>query len=315
MSQSHPVLSVRNLSKVFKSKNPFLAVDDISFDLMQGEILGLLGPNGAGKTTTIQMLLSTLKPTSGSIVYFGKDFKKYRSEILNDVVFASTYISLPYTLTVEQNLNVFGKLYGIGSKELQTRRNELLERFGILSKLKMPVSTLSAGQTTRLVLVKAFMTKPKIALLDEPTASLDPDISKDIISFVLEQRDKEGISILFTSHNMSEVAEVSDRVLFLQNGRIIANDEPRNLAKSASKSRIELILDESADKVISVAKSLSIIFSHEHKRFTFEIDEQQIAPFLLELAKHHIIYSGIKIFEPTLEDYFLKMVNENKKSV
>jgi ABC-2 type transport system ATP-binding protein len=167
MQQQNTVLSVKNLCKTYKGKEPFTAVDDISFDLKEGEILGLLGANGAGKTTTIQMLMSTLKPSSGSILYFGKDFQKNRSEILSSVVFASTYVSLPWTLTIEQNLTVFGRLYGLADDELKKRRNELLDRFGILSKLKSKVSSLSAGQITRLVLAKAFMMKPKVALLDQ----------------------------------------------------------------------------------------------------------------------------------------------------
>src|ERR1700722_11123336 len=213
-----PILSVKKLSKVYPGKKRFVAVDEISFNLAEGEILGLLGPNGAGKTTTIQMLLSTLKPSSGSILYFGKDFFTHRSEILKQVVFASTYVSLPWLLTVEQNLKVFGMLYGIPVNEIARRVDPLLEMFGIIEKKKVTVSKLSAGQITRLMMVKAFMVRPEIVFIDEPTASLDPDIAHDVCQFVLEQRDKYGTSILYTSHNMAEVAEVCDRVLFLQNG-------------------------------------------------------------------------------------------------
>jgi ABC-2 type transport system ATP-binding protein len=130
------VLSVKNLKKVYPGKIPFIAVSGISFDLKEGEILGLLGSNGAGKTTTIQMLLSTLKPTSGSIEYFGKDFFKHRSEILTHVAFASTYVSLPWMLTVDQNLEVFGRLYGLTEAERKERTEPLLERFGIAAKRK-----------------------------------------------------------------------------------------------------------------------------------------------------------------------------------
>src|SRR5690242_9373559 len=163
-------LTVRDLKKIYKGKVPFIAVQGISFDLQKGEILGLLGANGAGKTTTIQMLLSTLKPTSGSIVYFGKDFFAHRSATLKQVSFASTYVSLPWKLTIEQNLKVFGRLYEMSDEEIRYA-DVLLDRFGILHKKQIPLAKLSAGQVTRLMLVKAFMTKPKIALLDEPTAS------------------------------------------------------------------------------------------------------------------------------------------------
>ena len=313
MDQHSPVLSVKNLRKVFKGHTPFLAVNDISFELKKGEILGLLGANGAGKTTTIQMLLSTLKPTSGSIFYFGKDFSKYRSDILSEVAFASTYISLPWTLTIEQNLNVFGRLYGLEDKELQKRRDELLDRFGILDKLYTRVSSLSAGQITRLMLAKAFMMKPKIALLDEPTASLDPDIAKDIIKFVLEQQEKEGVSILFTSHNMMEVAEVCDRILFLQNGSIIADDTPESLAKSAATSKVELVISENMNHALEIVQHFNLHFSLEHRTLSLDLDEAHIAHVLHAFASAGIFYSGIQIHQPTLEDFFMKMVKENRK--
>ncbi len=302
------VLKVENLRKVFRGKEPFLAVDDISFELQQGEILGLLGANGAGKTTTIQMLLSTLKPTFGSIFYFGKDFSKHRSEILNQVAFASTYVSLPYTLTIEHNLIVFGRLYGLSDQEIRDRGNLLLDRFGILNKLKSRVSSLSAGQITRLVLVKAFMMKPKIALLDEPTASLDPDIAKDVIHFVLEQQQKENVSILFTSHNMIEVSEVCDRILFMQSGRIIANDTPENLAKSVSNSKMQLVIPNMMDVAIAVCNQLGFTYSLDHRTLTLNIEERKVAFMLAELARRDVLYTGIQIMQPTLEDYFMKMV-------
>jgi len=305
------VLAVRNLRKVYKTnKTSFVAVDDVSFDLAPGEILGLLGPNGAGKTTTIQLLLSTLKPTSGSIHYFGKDFFKYRSEILNDVVFASTYVSLPYTLTVSQNLDIFGRLYGISGKELVTRIDPLLDRFGLLDKKKNRVATLSAGQVTRLMLVKAFMVRPKIVLLDEPTASLDPDIAQEVCQFVLEQRDTHGTSILITSHNMTEVSELCDRVLFLKNGKIIADDLPDRLARSVSRCRMQLVIVDGVKRTQAVADMLQMPYRLDHKMIEITLDESEIANLLQNLAARAVVYTSIAIIQPTLEDYFLKMVGK-----
>lgn len=309
------VLSVRDLKKVFpgKQKN-FIPVDGISFDLHEGEILGLLGPNGAGKTTTIHMLMSTLKPTSGSIVYFGKDFFKHRSEVLRHVVFASTYVSLPWNLTVEQNLKVFGRLYGVPSAEIPIRMDELLDRFGILKKKKSMVSRLSSGQVTRLMLVKAFMMRPKIVLLDEPTASLDPDIAKDVCQFVLQQRDLYGISILFTSHNMAEVAELCDRVLFLQNGKIIANDVPETLAKSVTSSKVTLLIGDGLKRAVSIAERLQMPYAVDHRSIELKLDEGQIARLLTDLAEAGVSYTNIDILQPTLEDYFLHMATKSKKN-
>ncbi len=307
------VLSVKDLKKVYPGKIPFIAVGGISFDLREGEILGLLGSNGAGKTTTIQMLLSTLKPTSGSIEYFGQDFFSHRSDILKHVAFASTYVSLPWQLTVDQNLEVFGRLYGLTKDERKERTEPLLERFGIASKRKSFVSMLSAGQITRLMLVKAFMIRPKVALLDEPTASLDPDIAKDVIEFVFEQRDQFGTSILYTSHNMSEVAEVCDRVLFLKQGKIVADDVPGNLAKSVSTSRIRLQVGDGMKRTVAVAERLKLKFEIDHRTIELELDESQIAALLTALAEAGVIYTNIDILQPTLEDYFLHMVGKGEK--
>jgi ABC-2 type transport system ATP-binding protein len=304
------ILSVKKLTKKFPGKPPMTAVDEISFDLKKGEILGLLGPNGAGKTTTIHMLLGTLTYTSGNIVYFGKDFSKNRSEILQNVVFASTYVNLPWKLTVEQNLEVFGRIYGLSGPEIKKRRLPLLERFGIADKLKSTVTQLSAGQLTRLILVKAFLVRPLIALLDEPTASLDPDMAKEVCSFLLEQREKEGTSMLFTSHKMDEVAELCDRILFLQAGKIIADDVPENLVKTISHSRLELVILEGMEKAIAIAQEKKISFKSDHRLIELEMEDALIAPFLIELAKANIHYTTIRINQPTLEDYFLKMVKK-----
>lgn len=307
--KKEPVLSVRDLRKVYhRKKQSFVAVDSISFDLHHGEILGLLGSNGAGKTTTIQMLLSTLKPSSGSILYFGKDFFKHRSEILKSVVFASTYISLPWMLTVKQNLEVFGRLYGIKASELSLRMDPLLERFGILGKKNEPVSQLSAGQITRLILVKAFMIAPKVVLLDEPTASLDPDIAQDVCQFILEQRDKLGTSILFTSHNMAEVSEVCDRVLFMQNGKIVADGDPERLAYSVSSCSVQLLVGDGMKRTAAIAEKLGMKYRIEHRTIEIQLDESQIAHLLNSLAMAGVSYTNINIIQPTLEDYFLHMV-------
>ncbi len=307
-----PVLSVKGLKKTYQGYKPFLAVDDISFDVQQGEILGLLGPNGAGKTTTIQMLMGTLTPSGGSIEYFGLDFVKHRSEILKKVVFASTYVSLPWNLTVKQNLEVFGRLYGLSGKKLRQRRDMLLERFGIHKKKKDTVASLSSGQITRLMLVKAFMVEPKVVLLDEPTASLDPDIAKDVCQFVLEQRDKEGVSILFTSHNLGEVAEICDRVLFLRSGKIIADDVPEKLARSAGVSTIQLMVGDGLKRTVKIADLLRVPYKLEHRSIELKLDEGQIAQFLNELAKIGVSYTNINIVQPTLEDYFLQVAAQSK---
>jgi len=231
MSQT-PVLTVSNLVKTFPSTDGgvFTAVNNISFTLHHGEILGLLGPNGAGKTSTIQMLLSTLTATSGEVAYFGKNFFKHRSDCLQSVGFASTYVSMPGNFTVMNNLMLHGRLYGLGGRALKKTIEKYLTIFGVLDVGNQNTKTLSAGQKTRVMLVKAFMTQPKIVLLDEPTASLDPDIAYQVRQFIMQQQRELRVSILLTSHNMDEVTEMCDRVLVMQAGSIVADDSPAALA-------------------------------------------------------------------------------------
>lgn len=304
------VLSVKNLRKIYRGKPTYVAVDGISFDLKKGEILGLLGPNGSGKTTTIQMLLGTLTSTSGSILYFGKDFAKHRTEVLQQISFASTYASLPWILTIRENLEVFGALYGMSRKESAKKFDPLLERFGIYEKREKRVSSLSAGQITRLVLVKALFIDPKIVLLDEPTASLDPDIASDICSFLLEQRAKKGISVLFTSHKMAEVMEICDRTIFLKRGKIIANDLPKNLAKSVSKYRVKLVILDGMKRLVKNMKEHSFKHIVNDRNVEVTLDEEKIPGFLHFLSATGIVYTNIKIEEPSLEDFFLQMAKK-----
>lgn len=304
------VLEISSLTKVFEGKPNFTAVNQISFDLKRGEILGFLGPNGSGKTTTIQMLLGILTPSSGSIQYFGKDFATHRSEILESVSFASTYTSLPWALTVEENLKVYGMLHGLKAKESVRRFCPLLERFGILSKLREKVANLSAGQITRLMLVKAFFVDPKIALLDEPTASLDPEISKEICDFLLEQREKTNLSILFTSHKMDEATILCDRVIFLKQGKIIANGLPKELAEEVSGYKLKLTLTEGLDAVVALVKQNNYPYTTHHQSIELTLNAQDIPPFLLSIAKQGISYTQVNIQEPSLEDYFLSIARK-----
>lgn len=307
------VLKVRDLTKCYPGTPPYLAVNRISFDLKKGEILGFLGPNGSGKTTTIQMLLGTLLTTSGTIHYFDRDFFLHREEVLQSISFASTYLSLPYILTLAENLEVLGFLYGLSRKESRRRFDPLLERFGIARYRNERVSVLSAGQVTRLMMVKAFFIDPKIVLLDEPTASLDPDISRDICEFLLEQREKTGLSILFTSHKMEEVAQVCDRVIFLDRGKIIADDVPENLAKKNAFFRVHLVILEDIQKAIDIAHQSKYLCKNDHRTIDVEMEETQIPHYLQNLSKANVIYSGIQIEEPSLDDYFLKVARKSRE--
>lgn len=231
---TNPVLKVSKLTKRFGN---FTAVDGVSFDIHPGEILGLLGPNGAGKTTTIQMLLGVVTPTSGSIEAFGLDLFTHREAVLQQINFSSTYIAMPQSLTVEENLWVVARLYGV---------TDIADRVGqIVAKLEMKefrqkvTRKLSSGQLTRLTLAKALLTGPRLLFLDEPTASLDPDIAHKIRSILKEEQRSSGLSILYTSHNMREMEEMSDRIIFLQRGRLVAEGTAQAIIERFGKADLE----------------------------------------------------------------------------
>lgn len=305
------ILAVDHLTKVFspltRSDKPFVAVDGISFTIKPGEILGLLGPNGAGKSTTIAMLLGILTPTSGTITYFGHELETHRSEILQDVTFASTYIKMPWRLTVLENLRVYGLMYGVSGSVFEKRAQKFLTNFGVWEQRHKTMNNLSAGQTTRIMLAKAFIPHPRVVLLDEPTASLDPDIAHEVRRFVKEQQKEYGTTMLYTSHNMDEVADVCDRVMFLKSGRIVASDTPENLASSISVSRMRLVVRDGLKRTERLAREQGYESIIDGREIEIAVDEQQIAAFLSTLAKHDIEYTQISIAKPSLEDYFLTM--------
>lgn len=301
------VLEVKNLTKKFGN---FTAVDNISFSMEEGEILGFLGPNGAGKTTTIQMLLGVLTPTSGSISYFGKELLLHREEILEKISFSSTYTNLPWYLTVRENLTSLSYLYDIENRK--QRVEKLVETFHLEKLINKSIGQLSAGQITRVNIAKAFLNSPKILLLDEPTASLDPDVASYIREFLLTEKEKFHISIVFTSHNMTEVEELCDRVVFINHGRIIANDTPDKLTRSIEISHIELIVKQKKEALLSFCTKEKLPHQTIGKYVVrIDVKERQIPEFLRQIMEKGIIYDEISIDKPTLEDYFLEMSGKN----
>ncbi len=229
-----PVLTVRDLVKDF---GDFRAVDGISFELGQGEILGLLGPNGAGKTTMMNMLLGLVSATTGSIRIFGKSLEKDRIEILRRMNFSSAYTSLPGNLLVRQNLTVFALLYGL--KDCRRRVRETMERFGVTELAERTTGHLSAGEATRVNLCKAFLNRPELLLLDEPTASLDPDVVDKVRTLIRETQRESGTSIIYTSHNMQDIEFVCDRVIFMHRGRLIRMGTPAEVKASFASASLE----------------------------------------------------------------------------
>lgn len=288
-----------------------MAVDSISFDLKEGEILGLLGPNGAGKTTTIQMLLGILTPTSGSIEYFGKDLLKHREEILDQVNFSTTYTNLPWIMTVSECLTFVSYLYAI--KDRKKRIKEIVETFDLEKLLNKKIASLSSGQNTRVNLAKSFINKPRVLLLDEPTASLDPETANMVRKVLLREQKEFGISIILTSHNMNEVETVCNRVIFINEGKVVANDTPQTLAKSIKISHLELRFDEKIDEVAKLLEGRKLKYKRENKYLTIDINETEIPDILKNLIDRKLTYAEISIEKPSLEDYFLENVKIERK--
>lgn len=228
------VLFINDLRKEYGGR---VAVDGVSFDVGPNEIVGLLGPNGAGKTTTINMVLGVLEPTSGTIRIEGLDIAKNRSRAVEKTNFAAVYAPLPGNLTVYQNLRIFGLLYGV--KSLSGRIGTLLEQFDLIAFRDMKCGVLSSGEQTRAGLAKAMLNSPRLLLLDEPTASLDPATAQDIRTKIRTFATQGTGGILWTSHNMYEVEDICDRVLFLSRGRILLEGNPKTLPREYGKNTLE----------------------------------------------------------------------------
>ncbi len=233
----HAGAQVLSVSRLCKTYGQTVAVDGISFQVARNEIVGLLGPNGAGKTTTINMILGILSPTSGAIYVEGLDVATHRARALACTNFAAVYAPLPGNLTVAQNLRIFGMIYAV--KDLAARVEELLRQFDLVRFRDRKSGVLSSGEQTRLCLAKAMLNRPQLLLLDEPTASLDPASARDIRAKIRDFAVQGTGGVLWTSHNMYEVQDVCDRVLFLSRGKILLEGDPRRLPQEHGKRNLE----------------------------------------------------------------------------
>ncbi len=234
MSSESPILEADRLVKKF---DDFTALDGLTFSVAPGEALGLLGVNGAGKTTAMNLILGLTTPTSGTVRMFGLELWKHRIEILRQVNFSSAYTSLPSNLLVWQNLLVFAKLYGVANPK--ERIAELLELLDITHLRKSVTGRLSAGESTRVNLAKALLNKPRLLLLDEPTASLDPDIADRVRKLLRKLQKENGLTVLYTSHNMRDIEEVCDRLIFLHGGKVLAEGTPGQVHEKFHRSSLE----------------------------------------------------------------------------
>jgi len=301
------IFQAKNLVKRF---GQFTAVDGVSFALGKGEILGLLGRNGAGKTTTLQMALGALTPTAGEILYFGKDLIKHRQEILERVNFSSTYTFLPYDLRVWESLNYTSFLYDISDRKAKIR--EVIQSFKLEDLAQKQFSELSAGQKTRVNLAKAFLNSPEVLLLDEPTASMDPATADEVRKFILKKREEENISVIFTSHNMAEIEEVCDRVIFIDHGKILSEGTPKELAGSLDETTVKFLPKGDNQKFLKAVTGSPFTVSVSGNLVVFTITEKEVAGVFRLVSEKGLEYREVSIEHSDLEDYFVKHFGEEK---
>ena len=228
------IIEIKELKKVF---NKTIAVDNLNFEIQKGKIIGLLGPNGCGKSTTIGMMLGLIKPTSGSVIINNMNIENNRTKLLEKMNFISPYVELPKKLTVEENLKVYARLYGV--KNLKEKIDNLLEKLNLIEFKSRKTGELSSGQKNRVSLAKALINDPEILLLDEPTASLDPDVGDYIRSFIENFVSNKGSTILLASHNMNEVERLCHEVMMMKNGKIIDRGTSSDLINKHGRKNLE----------------------------------------------------------------------------
>ena len=227
-------IEISNLNKQYKKA---FAVKNVSFKISKGKTIGLLGPNGCGKSTTIGMMLGLIKPTSGNVLINGKNIEGNRTSLLEKMNFISPYIELPKKLSIEENLQVYGRLYGVVN--LKNKILELMEMLKLVDLRKRKTGELSSGQKNRVSLAKALINDPEILLLDEPTASLDPDVGDYIRTYIEDFASKKGTTILLASHNMNEVERLCDEVMMMKNGKIIDQGKSSDLISNHGRKNLE----------------------------------------------------------------------------
>jgi ABC-2 type transport system ATP-binding protein len=291
------------LTKLYGS---FRAVDGVSFNVQRGKIVGLLGPNGAGKTTTIQMLVGITLPDDGTIHYFGQDLQRHREWCLQRINFSSSYNNLQGRITVWENLVVYARLYRVAQPEQKI--HDLGRYFGIDDLMGQRFLTLSAGQRTRVNLTKALLNDPEVLLMDEPTASLDPDIADRTLSLIESLRASRDLAIVYTSHQMEEVTRICDEVIFLDRGHIVAQDTPASLTKRIANSQLRISFVGDAQGVVDALRS-----SYPDVKFPsaseviVTTDTARVPAAILAIASSGVEIRDVDIKKPTLEDVFLQI--------
>lgn len=304
---SEVVLKVEKLTKDYGA---YRAVDSISFEIKRGQVLGLLGANGAGKTTTIQMLVGITNYSAGRVFYFGQDFAAHRQNSLQRINATSAYNTLLGRITVRENLMTFAGLYQVSNR--QAKIAELLDKFEIGHLAGELYTNLSAGERTRVNLAKSLLNDPELILMDEPTASLDPDIADKTLTWIEELRASNNLSILFTSHNMAEVERICDEVIFLEKGKIVSRGAPSD--HTGKMNEVQVILNFKGDEAKLDELLAQHKFAHEisGKEVAIKTTKEQAAEAISLISQAGFKLTDTEIKKPTLEQVFLDIARRKR---
>lgn len=314
-----PIIRLKNLTKVFDGKNTVKAVDNISFDIQEGEIFGFLGPNGAGKSTTIRMLTTLITPTSGTAWIGGYRILADDEKIRSIIGVCPQNSTLDTELTAYENLAFYGRIVNVDESILDTRIKELLSLVGLLDRAHVKVSTFSGGMRRKLEIVRTFIHNPRILFLDEPTIGLDPDSRRDIWEHIIGMS-AQDTTIILTTHYLEEAERLCHRIAFIDEGRLISLDTPDNLKRALPEGEvIEIGLSEPLRQdILTLIQNHDLIISVEQKENQLKIstkDSGRLLPVIIsELAKHNVDMVTVSIRKPTLEDVFVYLTGKQLDS-
>ncbi len=300
------LLQVENLRKTFGTLE---ALKGVSFAVPKGAIIGLLGPNGAGKTTCIDILLGATLPDSGMVSYFGRDFFAHRQESLKRINFASAYHNLQNRISVRQNLLVFANLYEVDSPKKAIER--MAEYFEILGIMDRRFGDLSAGQRTRVSLIKSLLNSPDLVLMDEPTASLDPDIADKTLGLIEELRQERQLSILFTSHRMDEVNRLCDEVIFLDRGEVVSRGRPSELTAAIPEAEVRVTLAGSLESVRRYLDDHGLEYRVLGNEVFISALETQLGQLIHDINQLSDSITSLDVNKSDLEDVFLAIARRS----
>jgi len=305
---SEVVLRVDGLVKDYDA---YRAVDKISFDIKRGQVLGLLGPNGAGKTTTIQILTGITNPSAGKIAYFDQDFSRHQQASLQRINFTSAYNTLLGRIPVIENLMTFAGLYDVANR--RSKIAELLEKFEVSHLAGSLYKDLSAGERTRVNLAKSLLNDPELILMDEPTASLDPDIADKTLTWIEELRADRNLSILYTSHNMAEVERICDEVIFLDKGKVVSRGTPSDHTSKLSEVEVKLYFKGSDTDLSKLLDANKVVHNFPADGLVvIQTKKDRIATIISLVVEAGFKVTDTEVNKPDLEQVFLEIARSKK---